>query len=107
MDGSMPEAGNNVQHIARAWGGHPHRYLLYYRCLFEIRPDAAWKDLFMKQMVQDLKLPLLLVCVMSLGAALALPITPIDETRYVSAAWEMWNTHSYLVPFLNGEPYSH
>jgi 4-amino-4-deoxy-L-arabinose transferase-like glycosyltransferase len=61
----------------------------------------------MKQMVQDLKLPLLLVLVLSLGAALALPITPIDETRYVSAAWEMWNTHSFLVPYLNGEAYSH
>jgi 4-amino-4-deoxy-L-arabinose transferase-like glycosyltransferase len=61
----------------------------------------------MKQMFSDLKLPLLLVLLMSLCATIALPITPIDETRYVSAAWEMWNGHSFLVPYLNGEPYSH
>jgi len=61
----------------------------------------------MKQMFADLKLPLLLVLVMSLCAALVMPITPIDETRYLSAAWEMWNQHSFLVPHLNGEPYSH
>ncbi|MEI7850826.1 MAG: glycosyltransferase family 39 protein [Kiritimatiellales bacterium] len=61
----------------------------------------------MKQMFSDLKLPLLLVLLMSLCATIALPITPIDETRYVSAAWEMWNNHSFLVPYLNGEAYSH
>lgn len=32
---------------------------------------------------------------------------PIDETRYVSVAWEMWINDSYLVPIKNGEPYSH
>jgi 4-amino-4-deoxy-L-arabinose transferase-like glycosyltransferase len=35
------------------------------------------------------------------------PITPIDETRAVSVAWEMWQRHDFLVPHLNGEPYSH
>lgn len=35
------------------------------------------------------------------------PIMPVDETRYVSVAWEMWTTHDYLVPHLNGEPYAH
>jgi 4-amino-4-deoxy-L-arabinose transferase-like glycosyltransferase len=61
----------------------------------------------MKQMFTDLKLPLLLVALMSLGAMIALPITPVDETRYTAAAWEMWNNNSFLVPYLNGEPYSH
>jgi 4-amino-4-deoxy-L-arabinose transferase-like glycosyltransferase len=61
----------------------------------------------MKQMFKDLKLPLLLLVLMSLCATLAIPITPIDETRYVSVAWEMWNGHSFLVPHLNGAPYSH
>jgi 4-amino-4-deoxy-L-arabinose transferase-like glycosyltransferase len=37
----------------------------------------------------------------------ALPLMPIDETRYLSVAWEMWQHHSFLVPTLNGEPYSH
>lgn len=42
------------------------------------------------------------------GVALALrPILPIDETRYVSVAWEMWLRGDLLVPHLNGQPYSH
>lgn len=32
---------------------------------------------------------------------------PIDETRYLAVAWEMWQRGSFLVPYLNGEPYSH
>lgn len=32
---------------------------------------------------------------------------PIDETRYVTVAWEMWLRGDFLVPHLNGEPYSH
>ncbi|MFM7067367.1 MAG: ArnT family glycosyltransferase [Gammaproteobacteria bacterium] len=32
---------------------------------------------------------------------------PIDETRYLAVAWEMWSRDSFLVPYLNGEPYSH
>ncbi|NJO15863.1 MAG: phospholipid carrier-dependent glycosyltransferase [Thioploca sp.] len=35
------------------------------------------------------------------------PLLPIDETRYVSVAWEMWNRGNWLVPFLNGEVYYH
>ena len=35
------------------------------------------------------------------------PLLPIDETRYLAVAWEMWIRDSYLVPLLNGEPYSH
>ncbi len=33
------------------------------------------------------------------------PILPIDETRYVSVAWEMWLRGDFLVPHLNGLPY--
>lgn len=41
------------------------------------------------------------------AAALALrPLLPIDETRYVSVAWEMWRRGDFLVPHLNGLPYS-
>ena len=32
---------------------------------------------------------------------------PIDETRYVAVAWEMWHRQSFLIPLLNGEHYSH
>lgn len=33
--------------------------------------------------------------------------TPIDETRYLSVAWEMWLRGDFLVPYLNGHAYSH
>ncbi len=35
------------------------------------------------------------------------PLIPIDETRYLSVAWEMWNNNNFLVPHINGLPYSH
>jgi 4-amino-4-deoxy-L-arabinose transferase-like glycosyltransferase len=35
------------------------------------------------------------------------PPIPIDETRYLSVAWEMWQNHNFLVPHINGHPYSH
>ncbi len=35
------------------------------------------------------------------------PLLPVDETRYLAVAWEMWRTGDFLVPHLNGEPYSH
>jgi 4-amino-4-deoxy-L-arabinose transferase-like glycosyltransferase len=34
------------------------------------------------------------------------PLLPIDETRYLSVAWEMWRRGDWLVPWLNGTPYS-
>lgn len=35
------------------------------------------------------------------------PILPIDETRYLTVAWEMWQGGSKAVPHLNGDIYSH
>jgi 4-amino-4-deoxy-L-arabinose transferase-like glycosyltransferase len=35
------------------------------------------------------------------------PLLPVNETRYVGVAWEMWLRGDFLVPYLNGEPYSH
>ncbi|WP_157956744.1 ArnT family glycosyltransferase [Salinicola halimionae] len=43
---------------------------------------------------------------MVLASALARPLMPIDETRYVSVAWEMWHAHSFWLPLMNGEPYA-
>ena len=40
-------------------------------------------------------------------ALLCRPLMPIDETRYLSVAWEMWQNKSFLVPLRNGIPYSH
>lgn len=42
-----------------------------------------------------------------ISALLFLPILPIDETRSLSVAWEMWIHKSFLVPLLKGHPYSH
>ena len=35
------------------------------------------------------------------------PVLPVDETRYLTVAWEMWLRGDWLVPHLNGAPYSH
>lgn len=54
-----------------------------------------------------LPLALMLLVMLTAVALFARPLTPIDETRYVSVAWEMWLRGDFLVPFKNGEPYSH
>lgn len=51
--------------------------------------------------------PALLLGVLTLVALVSRPLMPIDETRYVSVAWEMWLRGEYLVLFKNGELYSH
>jgi 4-amino-4-deoxy-L-arabinose transferase-like glycosyltransferase len=45
----------------------------------------------------------LAVVISTLGAR---PPLPVDETRYLAVAWEMWRTGGLLVPHLNGVPYS-
>ena len=55
----------------------------------------------------QLLLSLLLLAALAAVVLLTRPLTPIDETRYVSVAWEMWLHGDFLVPFKNGEPYSH
>jgi 4-amino-4-deoxy-L-arabinose transferase-like glycosyltransferase len=51
----------------------------------------------------------LLVALWSAATAVALatrpPISP-DETRYLAVAWDMWARGDFLVPHLNGAPYS-
>lgn len=32
---------------------------------------------------------------------------PLYSTRTLGVAWEMWNSGQFLVPYANGEPYSH
>jgi 4-amino-4-deoxy-L-arabinose transferase-like glycosyltransferase len=62
-------------------------------------PDSSGRGLLL--------LSLLLLVVLAAVALWTRPLIPIDETRYVSAAWEMWVRGDFLVPFNNGEPYSH
>ena len=54
-----------------------------------------------------LLLAMAMLLLLTAVAMLARPITPIDETRYVGVAWEMWLRGDFLVPFKNGEQYSH
>lgn len=42
-----------------------------------------------------------------MSALLIRPLLPVDETRYLTVAWEMWSRGDFLVPYLNGEVYSH
>lgn len=35
------------------------------------------------------------------------PLLPVDETRYLSVAWEMWQKGDFILPILNGDPYTH
>lgn len=50
---------------------------------------------------------ILLALVPGLWALLIRTPVPVDETRYLTVAWEMWLRHDLLVPHLNGAPYSH
>ncbi len=50
---------------------------------------------------------LALLAILAVVGIATRPLTPVDETRYVSVAWEMWLRGDFLVPFKNGEPYSH
>jgi 4-amino-4-deoxy-L-arabinose transferase-like glycosyltransferase len=51
--------------------------------------------------------PALLWLVVVAVALWARPLMPVDETRYLSVAWEMWLRGDLLVPHLNGQPYHH
>jgi len=62
-------------------------------------PDSSGRGLLL--------LSLLLLAALTVVALLTRPLIPVDETRYLSAAWEMWLRGDFLVPFKNGEPYSH
>lgn len=35
------------------------------------------------------------------------PLLPVDETRYLTVAWEMWARGDWLLPHLNAAPYDH
>ena len=54
-------------------------------------------------LLSDWRLPWFLLL---LPVALFLPALPIDETRYLAVAWEMRLHGDFLVPHLNGAPYS-
>lgn len=61
--------------------------------------DALGRDLSL------LRLPLVWWAVLVAVSLAVRPAIPIDETRYLSVAWEMWTSGNFLVPHLNGVPY--
>lgn len=72
-----------------------------------LAPDLAASIRFERRRTADRTLLLVGVWALLVAATLALrPILPIDETRYLSVAWEMWRRGEFLVPHLNGLPYS-
>ena len=58
-------------------------------------------------MFKNLFIPFLILIAASVIGIYFRPLLIIDETRYLSVAWEMWDKSSFLVPLLNGEPYHH
>ncbi len=48
----------------------------------------------------------LFMALLTVIAIMSRTLTPIDETRYVSVAWEMWLRGNFWVPIKNGLPYS-
>lgn len=58
----------------------------------------------MKNLLSDWRLHWFLLL---LPVALFLPAVPIDETRYLTVAWEMRASGNYLLPHLNGDIYTH
>ena len=48
-----------------------------------------------------------LLALLTLAVLASRTLMPVDETRYLAVAWEMWQRGDFLVPFRNGEPYSH
>ncbi|MCR4377146.1 MAG: glycosyltransferase family 39 protein [Rhodospirillales bacterium] len=60
-----------------------------------------------KPALGDAWLIALIWCGLVASALFLRPLLPIDETRYITVAWEMWTNQNFLVPHLNGELYSH
>lgn len=56
---------------------------------------------------KGLWLPFLILAGTCLLFSLVLPFFPVDETRYLSVAWEMRVHDSFIVPIQNALPYSH
>lgn len=59
------------------------------------------------QLFRQLWLPFAIVVLPVVIFSLQLPYFPVDETRYLSVAWEMKLNNSFIVPIQNALPYSH
>ncbi|MFN7783773.1 MAG: ArnT family glycosyltransferase [Lysobacterales bacterium] len=54
-----------------------------------------------------MRLLLLAIAALGLASLWLRPTLPVDETRYLAVAWEMWWRDDFVLPWLNGEPYHH
>jgi 4-amino-4-deoxy-L-arabinose transferase-like glycosyltransferase len=54
-----------------------------------------------------LALAMLLWATLTAIGLITRPPLPVDETRYLAVAWEMWQRGDFLVPYINGIPYHH
>ena len=52
-------------------------------------------------------LALALAVAFAIALPMMRPVLPVDETRYLSVAWEMHRDGTFIVPHLNGEIYAH
>ena len=59
------------------------------------------------QQVKQLWFPFLIIAIPGIIFSLLLPYFPVDETRYLSVAWEMKLHNSFIVPLQNALPYAH
>ena len=84
------------------------RELLFMRASHQFRTAFSKQYLLTSPMTKFQGLPIFLLWLILISVNLIIrPIMPIDETRYLSVAWEMWLREDFLVPYLNGETYSH
>lgn len=58
-------------------------------------------------LLKQLWFPFLIIVIPGVIFSLSLPYFPVDETRYLSVAWEMRLYDSFIVPIQNALPYSH
>lgn len=56
---------------------------------------------------QDFVLAACLLLLTGLVSFAVRPLLPVDETRYISVAWEMWSQGSWWLPTRNFEQYAH
>ncbi len=79
---------------------------LEYLYICEIFILSTNKQKKMKQILKKADF-LLLWSSLAICALFSRPLMPIDETRYISVAWEMLTHKHFLIPILNGTLYAH
>ncbi|GDY14199.1 hypothetical protein LBMAG53_30770 [Planctomycetota bacterium] len=66
---------------------------------------AGWTSLGVGR--SHLAWALLIAAAIAVAGIATRPVLPVDELRYLAVAWEMHLSGNWLVPTLDGQPYSH